>query len=234
MNLRLMRLAEHEGTAISDALGDDLWKLLQLDVSPPPVLFKAFKGEWGGLCSDEDTTHAGEIELNEMLLDTSYKVSTAKAKANLVTTYLHEWAHRLTEGHGHDAVFGAVNLALLVRANPAYDLLAIKGLKLYDFHDHIHQTNDVSLADAAAFVVKHGVELGESDVPVSGLATEAQARFDQFKAKLVEENARPRREAALLDQLQDLTQQVRTANQGMYLALVGVVLITALWVLSRL
>jgi hypothetical protein len=233
MNLRLMRLAEHEGTAISAALGDDLWKLLQLDVSPPPVLFKSIKGEWSGLCSDEDTTHAGEIEINELLLGTSYKVSTAKAKAKLVTVYLHEWAHRLTEGHGHDAVFAAVNLALLVRANPAYHLLAVNGLSLYDFQDH-DRDNAVSLADAATFVVRHGVELGYSEVQVSGLAAEAQARFEQFKAQLVKENARPQREAALNDQVRDLTQQVRTANQGMYLALVGVVLITALAVLSKL
>ncbi len=71
MNVRLMRLAEHEGTAITDALGGDLWKLLKLDIEPPPVLFKPFKGDWGGYCHDEEDTAVGEIELNGLTIQHS-------------------------------------------------------------------------------------------------------------------------------------------------------------------
>lgn len=231
MNVRLMRLAEHEGTAISDALGDDLWKLLKLDIEPPPVLFQKFKGDWGGVCPYEDQTHAGEVQLNENLLSETRTSSTAQAKRRLVQVYLHEWSHRLTEGHGHDAVFATVNLALLVRANPAYHQLAITGLWLYDFTDHEH--DDFGLANAAAFVMQHGIELGNSDLPVSALAAEAKARFERVKAQLAEEKAQPQREAALLSQVDNLKRELRMANQLRHLAMVGVVIVTALAVVLR-
>lgn len=226
MNLRLMRLAEHEGTAISEALDDNLWKLLNLDVEPPPVLFQRFKGGWSGTCPHEDQTHDGEVQLNEDLLSETRTTSTALAKRKLVQVYLHEWAHRLAEGHGHDAVFATVNLALLVRANPAYPNLAITGLQLYDFHDHDH--DDVGLANAAAFVMRHGVELGNSDLPVSALAAEAKAHFEQLKVELAEVKGQPRREAALLDQVEDLKRKLWMANQLRHFALVGIFVVTAL------
>jgi hypothetical protein len=233
MNLRLMRLAEHEGTAISDALGDNLWKLLKLDIEPPPVLFQRFKGDWSGTCPHEDQTHDGEVQLNENLLSETRTTSTALAKRKLVQVYLHEWAHRLAEGHGHDAVFAAVNLALLVRANPAYPHLAITGLNLYDFSDH-DQDNVVDLANAAAFVMRHGVELGNSDLPVSALAPEAKARFERLKDELAGVKAQPQREAALLDQVENLKRELQVANQLRHVALVGVIIIAALSVVVNI
>lgn len=235
MNVRLMRLAEHEGTAISDALGDDLWKLLKLDIEPPPVLFRPIKGGWGGTTPMEDETSFGEIVLNENLLNENRTVQVAIAKKQLVQVYLHEWAHRLTENlsestrYPHDAIFATVNLALLVRANPGYHLLAHTGLGLYDFQDHINRAHDVNLADAAAFVMQHGVELGDSDVPVSGLAAEAKARFERFKS---ERTARPQREDALFNQVQDLKQRLQSANQLKHFALVGLFIASALAVLG--
>lgn len=231
MNVRLMRLAEHEGTAITDALSEDLWKLLKLDIEPPPVVFQRFKGDWGGLCPHEDNTEDGEVQLNESLLSETRTSTIATAKANLVMVYLHEWAHRLCgEDHGHDAVFATVNLALLVRANPAHHLLAIRGLKLYDFHDHINQEKGVNLADAAAFVMQHGVELGNSDLPVSALAAEASARFYSFKVELV---SRPQREAALRHQVEDLKRELWAATKCMYFALGGVAVVVAVFALLR-
>jgi hypothetical protein len=223
-----MRLAEHEGTAITDALGGDLWKLLKLDIEPPPVLFKPFKGDWGGYCHDEEDTAVGEIELNEGLLLETYTRTTSTAKKHLVQAYLHEWAHRLTEGHGHDAVFATVDLALLVRANPLHPTLAITGLQMYDFC--VHEHDEVGLANAAAFVMRHGVELGDSDVPVSALAAEARARFDSFKKELA---ARPQREVALRRQVEDLQQELWAATKGMYFALAGIVVVVAVFALLR-
>ena len=232
MNLRLMRLAEHEGTAITDVLGDDLWKLLKLDIEPPPVLFKQFVGEWGGYCPDEAESAMGEIELNEYHLEETYTRSTAVAKRHLVHAYLHEWAHRLTEGHGHDAVFATVNFALLVRANPLLPNLAVTGLGLYDFC--AHENDEVGLANAAAFVMRYGVELGNSDLPVSALASEAKARFERFKANIVEEKARPLREEALLSQVEALQRRLWMATKLRHVALIGIVIVAALSVVASI
>ena len=235
MNIRLLHLAEHEGTCITDALNDDLWKLLKLDVTPPPVLFKRFQGDWDGLCCSDDKTHAGEVELNEALTSTTRTTSTALAKRALVRVYMHEWAHRLTEGHGHDAVFAAVNLALLIRADPAHLNLAITGLKLYDFHDH-SVGHEVMLPDAAAFVMRHGIELGNSALPVSVLASAANARFDAFRAELkkrsenVQEVERLRLASASLQNAHSAT---RKALCGLYGTWGMIAIATAFIQLSR-
>lgn len=73
--------------------------------------------------------------------------------------------------------------------------------------------------------MQHGIELGQSDVPVSGLATQAKARFEKFKADLMD---RPKHEAALFVQVEELKLQLQSAHQLKHFALVGLFIVTAL------
>lgn len=234
MTARILHLVEQEGTPVTEALNAELWELIKLDTEPLPVLFREYQSDWTtGCCYSNDMTENGEIEVHKALQHQTWERTLPMAKRDLVAVYLHELAHRLTEGHGHDAVFATVNCALQVRAGPAHYLLPLKALKLYDFQDHI-KGHEVSLADAAAFVMTHGPVLADSDLPVSALAAEANARFERYKADLAKEKAQPLREAALLDQVDNLKRELRMANQLRHLAMVGVVIVTALAVVLRL
>lgn len=233
MTARILHLVEQEGTPVTEALNAELWQLIKLDTEPVPVLFREYQSDWTtGCCYSNDLTESGEIEVHKALQHQTWERTLPMAKRDLVAVYLHELAHRLTPDHGHDAVFATVNLALLIRATPAHHILALKAMKLYDFQDHI-KSHEVSLADAAAFVMKHGDELAVSDVPVSGLAAEAEARFARYRAELAKVKAQPQREAALLDQVEDLKRELRMAIQLRHLALVGVIVVTALSVVLR-
>lgn len=193
MTARLLEVAEATGTPVTDALNADLWELLKLDREPPPVLFKAFQGDWGGLCNDQEMTESGELEVHSHYRGQVRSVSLQQAKMDLVGVYVHELAHRLTPGHGHDAVFATVNLAMLVRANAAHKAIPFRRLKLYDFQDHVLEHVAGEVWEAAAFVMRHGIELGESDLPMSGVVAEAATRWTAY-LKDIEE--RPKREQA--------------------------------------
>ncbi|NVD75035.1 hypothetical protein HUX88_31640 [Duganella sp. BJB1802] len=233
MTARILHLVEQEGTPVTAALNAELWELIKLDTEPVPVLFREYQSDWTtGCCSPNDLTESGEIEVHKALQHQTWERTLPMAKRDLVAVYLHELAHRLTPDHGHDAVFATVDFALLIRAMPAHHILALKALKLYDFQDHI-KSHEVSLADAAAFVMEHGPALADSDLPVSALAAEAEARFARFRAELAEVKAQPQREAALLDQVEDLKRELRMANQLRHMAMVGVVIVTALAVVLR-
>jgi len=231
MTARLLHLVEQEGTPVTAALNAELWELIKLDMVPVPVVFREFQSDWTtGVCYSDDLTESGEIEIHKALQHQTWERSLPMAKRDLVLVYLHELAHRLAPNHGHDAVFATINCALLVRATPAHKMGALKGLKLYDFQDHI-QGHEVSLADASAFVMRHGIELADSDLPVSALAAEATARFERYKADLA---ARPKHEAALFAQVEDLKQQLQSAHQLKHLALVSLFIVTALAVVFRI
>lgn len=232
MTARILHLVEQEGTPVTEALNAELWQLIKLDTEPVPVLFREYQSDWTtGCCPPNDLTENGEIEVNKTLQHQTWERTLSMAKRDLVAVYLHELAHRLTPDHGHDAVFATVNFALLIRATPAHHILGLKALKLYDFQDHI-KSHDVSLADAAAFVMTHGPDLAKSDLPVSALAPEAEARFARLHAELDEAKRRPLREAALRRENEDLKQELASAAKGMYFALASAVAVVGLAALS--
>lgn len=216
MTARLLEVAEATGTPVTDALNADLWELLKLDREPPPVLFKAFQGDWGGCCPVEDMTEVGELEIRSDYRSQTRTVSLEKAQKDLVGIYVHELAHRLTPGHHHNAVFATVNLAMLVRVNSAHKGLAFSALKLYDFQDHLLDTATVDLPAAAAFVMRHGIELADSDLPMSGVVVEASARWATYVRDIEEQPKREQAAAARLASLEghiaDLQAELRTAS----------------------
>lgn len=216
MTARLLEVAEATGTPVTDALNVDLWELLKLDREPPPVLFKAFQGDWSGACIDQELTESDELEVHSQYRGQTRFVSLQQARMDLVGVYVHELAHRLTPGHSHNAVFATVNLAMLVRANAAHKGIPFRGFKLYDFQDHILDQVPGSVSEAAAFVMHHGIELGESDLPMSGVVAEASTRW---KAHLQEIEERPKREQAaaakvanLEGRITDLQAELRQAT----------------------
>lgn len=239
MTARLLEVAEATGTPVTVALNAELWELLKLDRDPPAVLFRSFQGDWGGLCAPEEMTESGEVEINTDYRGQTRTVSLQQAQNDLVGLYVHELAHRLTPGHSHDAVFATVNLAMLVRANPAHKGIAFRRLSLYDFQDHFLETVAGEVADAAFFVMRNGVELGESDLPISGVVAEASSRWSTY---LQEIEDRPKREQAaaakvtnLEGHIADLQAELRTAvSWGIGAVCAAVIGFSSLaWVLYR-
>ncbi|GAC1609594.1 MAG: hypothetical protein NVS3B3_16500 [Aquirhabdus sp.] len=100
---------------------------------PINVLFKKYPpdGKWGGCCSDPELTESGEIEMNIAWVEEHiYRPK----KRNILAIYMHECAHRLAPGHGHDAVFFALNLMMHLRADAAESNIW-HSIKLYDIQD---------------------------------------------------------------------------------------------------
>lgn len=117
--------------AFSEAVTPSFFALLKM--RPINVLFKKYPpdAKWGGCCADPNLTESGEVEIDIAWVEEHiYKPK----KRSILSLYMHESAHRLAPGHGHDAVFFALNLMMHLRADAAESNIW-HSVKLYDMQD---------------------------------------------------------------------------------------------------
>lgn len=163
---------------VAHALNADLWKRCRIE-NPVPVHFVPMN-RWGGLCHDIQYTKEGEIHIADDLLSSS-KSEGGMAK-RLMLTYLHEFSHRLTPGHGHDAAFFAVNTLLLLRAgSDHYGRPLLHSMDLYDLHGW-DDTPNCQIGEVLDWALTVAGELADEDIPAETAATEIIARYEKWKA----------------------------------------------------
>jgi len=85
-----------------------------LRMQPIDVLFRVRENSnWLGFCPDKESTQTDEIVIDLRVVTESIQQPN---QYMILTTYLHECAHRLTPSHSHDGVFFALNLMMHLRA----------------------------------------------------------------------------------------------------------------------
>ena len=152
--------------------------------NPPPIELRP-TGKWGGW-AESDTT-----------LNPDRRVSISNrarlwSVRGITHTVLHEWAHALTPGHGHDPVFYALNLALLMRLDkevpPEDPGLAHKhSMSAYDLQDTPHQLHDLpdrGLGQSITWAWAQAQGLAEAQLSAEALALELERRFESWKRAL--------------------------------------------------
>lgn len=169
-------------------------------IDSPPALELRQTGCWSGWMSHDKGSHP---ERQVVLSSHTVLFWTRK---RIVRSYIHETCHRLLdEGHGHDAAFYALNLALLARIDlahpPADPGLAYRvGMSLYDIQDapstwtelphHIWRTR------AMAWAERQAADLSTSDMPAERLAAEIKRRYSAWEREISDEPSRVARAKA--------------------------------------
>lgn len=179
MALRTFHLVESETPhpIVAASLDAALFERCRIEC-PAPVHFMPMP-RWRGECPSIEDTMDGELRLADHLLD-EHK-DPAGMRDGLVYVYLHELAHRLTPGHGHDPGFAAVNILLLVRAGNdrngrpylnKFDLYDLQGFDLVEF---------CSPGEALDWALSQARELAETDLSAEACALEILSRFEAWK-----------------------------------------------------
>jgi hypothetical protein len=132
--------------AFCDVITPEL--LRHLKMQPVPVLFLQAKEnvEWGGYCDETEFTERGEIVIADHYVETTLRTPRPR---HIRLIYLHECAHRLMQGGGHNGAFIAMNLVLFLRADAADpDRRVSKGnawhdVSFYDMQDEVDRLPEV-------------------------------------------------------------------------------------------
>lgn len=129
-NLKVLTIVETDPPdLLAECVNNQLFKILKMQ--PIPVLIqKMSSGRWVGFCSSTDHTQSNEIVIAEELFDVRSARLRSRQIEEVLDTYLHECAHRLTPSHGHDAAFLCLNMILHLRAGGRQ----IWQVKIYDAH----------------------------------------------------------------------------------------------------
>ena len=139
--------------AFRKTINSALFKLLRM--KKIDVVFVDMENSgWAGFCLDASYSQSGEIAINTYLV----KERIRKPRPRLIlSTYLHEAAHRLCPEQGHNSIFFAMNLLLFLRAEPHLADMW-HGMSLYDLQDE----TDIPGSFNFAFNLAH--EYAGSDV----------------------------------------------------------------------
>ena len=112
-----MKLLTQQPTEFSpeiSAIFDDEF-FSSIGIEPSPVLFlKKQAGEWGGFCSSNEYTEAGEVVIERELVERT--VMPAVNSKSIRHIYIHEMCHRMLPNERHSIRFFALNFLLQIRA----------------------------------------------------------------------------------------------------------------------
>jgi len=125
--------------------------------------------DWAGQAG-----YGGEIWLRKSWLEIPQQPDARRVRV----VYLHEYAHTLTVGSGHNCVFWAVLLTLYRRAWP--DGWDAGVTKLYDFQDEIDAAD---LAHRLGWAIRFSKFYACSELDGPGLAERAKTEFEAGKSE---------------------------------------------------
>jgi len=178
VSVKTYQLVESEPhPLVAQALNADLWERCRIE-NPVPVHFVPLP-RWGGTCLDIKDTKEGEIQIADDLLS---NLKREEGRANsLMLVYLHEFSHRLTPGHDHDAAFFAVNTLLLLRAGcNNYGRPLIHTMDLYDLHEW-EDTPNCQIGEALDWALTIAAELADTELSAEAAAREVLERYTKWK-----------------------------------------------------
>jgi hypothetical protein len=201
-------------SALTAAISPDLFARVRMTCIP--VLLKrqpqgprSFK--WMGFCDEVGFTEQGEVVLDERCVERA----EWEPRADLITSlYLHEAAHRLMPGSGHNAAFFALVLVMYLRAGTVSDIQLWQRATLYDFRDEAEHA-----VRAFAWAWRMANELAPTEQTAEQCAEVIAQRYKEWCAWLTgaEERKRAAQEAA-----QVVEQRVKEMQDGRWLwALTG-------------
>lgn len=214
-NIRALRQLEvTPPPALSEAVSPDLFARVRM--TGIPVLLKrrpqgprSFK--WMGFCDEAAFTEQGEVVLDERCVERAEWEPRADLIASL---YLHEAAHRLMPGSGHNAAFFALVLVMYLRAGTVSNIPLWQRATLYDFRDEAENA-----PRAFAWAWRTANELAPTERTAEQCGEVIAQRYTEWCAWLsgTEERKRAAQEAA-----QAVEQRVKETPDGRWLwALTG-------------
>ena len=152
--------------------------------TPPPLELRP-TGRFAGFTTSDATLNP------DRRVSISNKARLWSA-VGITHTVLHEWAHILTPGHGHDPVFFSLNLALLMRldrAGPpeASGLAHRYSMSAYDLQDTPPQLQDLpdrGLGRSISWAWTQARELAPTRLSAEAIANELGGRYESWKVEL--------------------------------------------------
>lgn len=181
---------------------------------PPPIEFRN-TGKYGGFCDHIDLVPDARVSLSKTLL--------YAGKSRLALIYIHEACHRLG-ANGHDALFFALQLSLLLRvdSNEIFRNEFSLNASLYDLQDAppplVDEPRSTWLPQSLAWAVLQADSLAATELSAEALFALLSTRHDVWLSTLKTSSEIERRAALARQKDQGLRQSIfiRTA-----LALLG-------------
>ncbi|KAI3606252.1 hypothetical protein D8I24_2095 [Cupriavidus necator H850] len=161
--------------ALAAAMPMHLFERLRMNPIPVLVMDSPSAGTlWGGFCPAGEYTEQGEIVIGRYLVEPAVRQPRHSA---ILSTYLHEAAHRLLpDQHHHNAAFGAMMLVLYLRAGSidGADLWQSSGL--YDYQDEAE-----NLPQGFNWAWRTANELAATELPAEECAEIIAQRYGKWQ-----------------------------------------------------
>ncbi|GEM_PF-1351985 len=184
--------------------------LQKIGLQPVPVLFLCASGEadWQGFCSSSEFTELSEIVLDSKLVEPSvYKPKPSR----IVHVYLHECAHRLLPGHGHDAALFCLSLLLHLRAGKIGRHMWFAA-SLYDIQDDVEFEKPEPFLKRFGWAWRLATELAETEKTAEQCTAIITEKHKEFCAWL---DAAPEREGAVQQRRTAAVQQQKNLESAL-------------------
>lgn len=169
-----MKLLEVEPPELlAEALTEELFN--KINMQRIPVSIANISGNrLHGFCSGNEYTEQNEIVIASELLDVRSARLRSRQIEEITNVYLHECAHRLTQGHGHDAAFFCLNMVLHLRAENNQ----IWHVTTYDVHEEKYIHDGWKWASELAY------ELADTDMTAEECANVVIGKYTAWKDEM--------------------------------------------------
>lgn len=229
-NLTVLKLQEVEAPQLlAEALNDDLFKKLKMNRIAVQISNFKKSADLGGLCINSDHTQMDEVEISSEFFEDSSRPKSKQIET-IVSIYLHECAHRITN-QSHFGGFLCLNILLHIRAGNNL----VNKIRLYDWHQ---ENND--MAETFKFAWNLAKNLAETDITAEQageiILQKYNAWSDQMdRAPAIEEErlqqAESRKQAAAANrkkELQAIENQIKSLQQDRWMFAFAAAVITVL------
>lgn len=193
---------------LNEALEPELLRRWGVDDAAPSPHITTFAGREDWIAG---IAHSGIIELRSTWLEHP-RERLAKVDA-IQAMYLHEYTHILTPGHGHDAVFFAVEMTLYRRA--FVEKWTHHAFGLYDFQDDVDAKD---LAHRITWAIRFSERYAPTPFDGPELATLAKRFLQQgadephyFERQQLEQDFQNRAKTLVADLMTDIDRENRAA-----------------------
>ena len=158
---------------LSEALTDELFDKIKMQRIP--IAISNISGNrMHGFCSNNEFTQENEIVIASELFDVRSVRLRSRQIEEIINVYLHECAHRIMQGHGHNAAFLCLNMVLHLRARDNQ----IWHVTCYDIHEEKYKNDGWKWASELAN------ELADTDATTEECANVVMGKYAEWKEEM--------------------------------------------------
>lgn len=158
---------------LSEALTDELFDKIKMQRIP--IAISNISGNrMHGFCSNNEFTQENEIVIASELFDVRSVRLRSRQIEEIINVYLHECAHRLMQGHGHNAAFLCLNMVLHLRARDNQ----IWHVTCYDVHEEKYKNDGWKWASELAY------QLADDDMTAEECANVVISKYALWKEEM--------------------------------------------------